>query len=248
MISVIMPVFNNLKYLKESIDSILNQTFTDFEFIIIDDGSEEPVYDFVKSYDDSRIIVKRNDSNRGLTESLNLCLDIAQGDVIARHDGDDISLPTRFEKQVDAFKDNIGLVTTWAYCIDKHGNKLENNVFTEELMKKPASYIKEHMLGGGRGHVMGPSAMYTREVFDKIGYYDEYFFYSQDYNYWLRLFRHFDLAILEDILFLHRVHKGMGRKMRPEKYRVTGKKRGKLIHSRAEKYTIIKNKGDYCDE
>lgn len=244
MISVIMPVFNNLKYLKESIDSILNQTFTDFEFIIIDDGSEEPVYDFVKSYDDSRIIVKRNDNNLGLTESLNICLDIAKGDIIARHDGDDISLPTRFEKQVAAFKENIGLVTTWAYCIDKNKTILPGR-FTDELMKQSASYIKKHMLGGGRSIVMGPSAMYLRKVFEKIGYYDEYFFYSQDYNYWLRLFRHFDLEVLEDVLFLHRVHKGMGRKKRPEKYRITGPNRLKLIHERAKKYTVIKNKGDY---
>jgi len=245
MISVIMPVFNNLRYLKESIDSILNQTFEDFEFIIIDDGSEEPVYDFIKSYDDPRIVLRKNKENRGLTESLNLCLDLAQGDFIARHDGDDVSLPTRFEEQLKGFKDNVGLVTTWAYTIDKNGNKLDER-FTRDLIKQPAAEIKKIMLGGGRSIVMGPSAMYSRKVFETIGYYDEFFFYSQDYNYWLRVFRHFDLAVIEKILFMHRAHKGMGRKIRPEKYRVTGPARAKAIYERAENYTVIKTKGDYC--
>ena len=244
-----MPVYNNLKYLKKSVDSVLNQTFSDFEFIILDDASEEPVWDFLNEYDDERIILRQNKRNLGLTRSLNICLDMAKGDIIARQDGDDISAESRFEKQLEGFKDHVGLVTTWGENINEEGNiEKKYNRFTHDLIRTPADQIKKLMLSGGRSIVMGPSAMYSREVFEKIGYYDEYFYFSQDYNYWLRVFRHFDLKVVEKILYYMRAHQENSRKKMPERYGpIKGKARLDMIHKRADKFTIIKTKGGFSN-
>lgn len=99
-ISVIMPVYNGEKYLRETIDSILCQTFTDFEFIIINDASKDSTEDIIKSYKDDRIVYLKNEQNLGVAGTLNRGLDTAKGEYIARMDADDIALPERFEKQV----------------------------------------------------------------------------------------------------------------------------------------------------
>ena len=91
LVSVFMPVYNNLEYLKSSVDSILLQTHQDIEFIIVDDCSTEPVWDFLNSYNDSRLILKRNKENSGAVVSINNCLDVARGDYLARQDSDDVS-------------------------------------------------------------------------------------------------------------------------------------------------------------
>ncbi|HXK49687.1 MAG TPA: glycosyltransferase family 2 protein, partial [Clostridiales bacterium] len=107
-ISVIMSVYNSEQYLQESIDSILDQTFNDFEFIITDDCSTDGSFEIIKSYAmlDKRIKYFRNSENIGLTKSLNLMLDIAKGKYIARMDSDDISMPDRFSKQFDFMENN----------------------------------------------------------------------------------------------------------------------------------------------
>ena len=101
-ISVIMTVYNTEeKYLREAIESVLNQTFSDFEFIIVDDGSTNNAVEVVKSYRDERIKLVLNGKNLGMAKSSNIGLEMAQGEYIARMDSDDISLPERFEKQVE---------------------------------------------------------------------------------------------------------------------------------------------------
>jgi glycosyltransferase involved in cell wall biosynthesis len=105
-----MPVYNCELYIKEAIYSILNQTFTDYELIIIDDCSTDSTADIIKDYSDSRIIFFEKDSNSGYTNSLNYGLSVAKGEYIARMDGDDISLPTRLEKQVHFLNSNPDIV------------------------------------------------------------------------------------------------------------------------------------------
>ena len=103
-ITVLMPVYNCELYIKEAIDSILNQSFSDFEFIIIDDASSDSTVSIIKAYDDPRIQLIVKQQNSGYTNSLNYGLSIAKGEYIARMDGDDISFSERFEKQI-AFLD-----------------------------------------------------------------------------------------------------------------------------------------------
>ena len=105
-ISVVMAVFNGAKFINESVDSILCQTFEDFEFIIIDDGSTDETVALVRKYQDERIIIYQNEQNVGLTKSLNLGLRLARGRFIARQDADDISLGQRFERQIEFLSKN----------------------------------------------------------------------------------------------------------------------------------------------
>lgn len=98
-ISVLMPVYNSEKYLNEAIESILNQTFVDFEFIIINDASNDNSENIIESYQDSRIKYFKNEKNLGVAKTLNKGLKLAQGKYIARMDSDDISLPERLYKQ-----------------------------------------------------------------------------------------------------------------------------------------------------
>ncbi len=127
-VSVIMSVYNGIQFLGRAIESILAQTEEDFEFIIIDDGSTEPVYDKIKSYPDDRIRAYRKGKNRGLTVRLNTCLQLAKGDFIVRMDGDDISLPQRIEKQVAKFEEGVGFVGCWASSIDAMGKPIQHFV------------------------------------------------------------------------------------------------------------------------
>ena len=101
-----MSVRNNESFVSKSIDSILNQTYRNFEFLIVDDFSDDNTYKIIKEYEkkDNRIKVFKNDENLGLTKSLNNLITVAKGKIIARQDGDDISLKQRFLKQVNYFQ------------------------------------------------------------------------------------------------------------------------------------------------
>ena len=107
-VSVLMPAYNVEKYVGAAIESILNQTFSDFEFIIINDGSTDDTANIIKKYaaQDKRIRFIDNHENRGFIARLNDCLDLARGKYVAKMDSDDISLPERFAKQVDFLNTN----------------------------------------------------------------------------------------------------------------------------------------------
>ena len=121
-ITVLMSVYNGERYLRESVDSILNQTYTDFEFIIIDDGSTDSTQSIIEEYSakDKRIITMQNNQRIHLTKSLNLGLKKARGVYIARQDADDISLPERLQTQITYMENNedIGILGTSVELID----------------------------------------------------------------------------------------------------------------------------------
>ena len=124
-VSVILPVYNAEKFLKEAIDSILNQTFTDFELLLINDGSTDRSEEIIKSYNDKRISYAKNEKNSGLINTLNRGIDLARGEYIARMDGDDIALPERFELQVKhLIKSDAAILATTYYSVDETGNAL----------------------------------------------------------------------------------------------------------------------------
>lgn len=114
-VSVILPVYNGAEYLRDCLDSLMHQTFGDFELVIIDDCSTDQTPDIIKQYSDTRIRYFKNDTNSGIVFSLNKAISLSQGEYIARMDADDICLPERLEKQV-AFLDehsDFGLISTW---------------------------------------------------------------------------------------------------------------------------------------
>ena len=114
-VSVLMPLYKtNECFLREAIESILNQTFTDFEFLILDDCPEDSRERIVQSYKDKRIKYSKNEHNLGITPTRNKLIDMAKGEYLAIFDHDDISLPTRLEKEVKYLDENpdVGVVGT----------------------------------------------------------------------------------------------------------------------------------------
>jgi len=185
-ISVIMGVYNSQdEYkLRKSIESILNQTYTNFEFIICNDCSTKefikPVLEEYKNKD-SRIIVIENETNKGLAYSLNHCLEHATGKYIARQDDDDISLPTRFKKEVDILDKNqeISIVGSniWLY---------DNNQITGKRDMKEYPIKKNLLFGVTFAH---PTIMVRKEAFDKVGNYsiDPIIRRTEDYDLYFKL-------------------------------------------------------------
>ena len=197
-ISVIMSVYNGERYLREAIDSILNQTFADFEFIIVNDGSTDSSPEIIRSYDDERIRVINNETNIGLTKSLNKAITEARGEYIARQDADDISLPNRFEEQTMYFKHypETALLGTSKYVIDEDGKILGKRVSPANPSK---SLLKANVLTHG-------SVMFKKAIVDELGGYNEILRYSQDYELWLRIAKHYEVRNLKQVLYKSRHH------------------------------------------
>lgn len=200
-VSIIMPVYNGIQFIDKAIQSILNQTERDFEFIIIDDGSTEPVFDKIKKYTDSRIRAYREDKNRGFAINLNRCLDLVKGYFVMRMDDDDISCPERIEKQLKKFESGVGFVGCWAKSIDLQDNSIVSYVETD--CRSSDADIKN--IYPYKHCMADPTLIYSKEAVDKVGYYDTEVFNAVDYNYVRRIQQFFEGRIVEEILYCRRV-------------------------------------------
>ena len=184
-VSVVMSTHNDEAFLSIAIQSILAQTITHLEFIIVDDGSTDQTSSILKYYEgiDNRVHVYRRDCH-GLTKSLNFALRKARGSYIARMDSDDVAYKNRFEKQLEFlnFRKNIVACGTQANYIDFKGRLL----FRRNLPTKHEDIESCH-LGTLGGFIIHPSSMIRRDALIKIGGYDESFAKAQDYDLWFRL-------------------------------------------------------------
>jgi hypothetical protein len=202
-----LSVFNGQGYLPQALDCILGQTLTDLEFLVIDDGSADASWDILsaRAERDQRLALIKNEANIGLTRSLNLGLERAQGELIARQDVDDLSLPTRLEKQA-AFMDahpEVALLGTAALRIDGAGDPLPT------IGRHPCGdqAIRLKMLM--QNAFFHASAMVRRAVLVDHGLaYDPAMTYSQDYDLWSRVMQHGQAANLHEPLIKFRVHVG----------------------------------------
>lgn len=201
-VSVIMAVKNGERFLREAVESILVQTFTDFEFIIIDDGSADKTADMLKafSYKDPRVKIITNAHNVGLTKSLNIGLRVARGEYIARMDADDVAMPERFEKQVKFLDEHadIGVVGAWAKVVDDSGVEVDRFDWETD-----ARIVKKNLIKWN--NIIHSLAMMRRSVIDKVGGYDESFQYAQDYDLWLRIAVANKLCNLPEFLLYYRM-------------------------------------------
>lgn len=204
-ISVLMAVYNGSRYIAEAIDSVLNQTFTDFEFLIIEDGSTDNTLQILQDYAnrDSRIKLIQNEQNIGLTKSLNKGLSLAQGKYIARQDADDVSLPHRFEQQVAVFEQNPAavLVSCSLELIDATGKTVGKQLRQNCQLHHIAWYLLFYNYLAGHSQVM-----FAKQPALELGGYCEQRRYSQDYELWCRLIQVGEVVILPDILLQHRMH------------------------------------------
>ena len=190
-----MPVYNASSFLKESIDSILSQSFTDFEFLIINDGSTDPSANIIDSYTDYRIKHIKFPVNGGITKALNTGLDIAQGEYIARMDADDLALPQRLEKQVMFMDQNpdVGVSGTWVEYFGKR----------KGVMMAPQNHkeiLWTLLFGSPFFH---PSVIMRTKLIREIKYPSD-FPHAEDYALWMKLSDRTQFANLSEPLLKYR--------------------------------------------
>lgn len=215
-ISVVMSAYNAEKYIKIAIQSVLRQTYQDFEFIIINDGSTDNTLSVVKEFKDRRIKIVENAENIGLTSSLNNGIAIAKGEYIARMDADDVSLPLRFETQIKFLSRNpdYALIGSSFYQIDETGEIVSFTKVLTENSEINSNLIHQNWFGHG-------SVMMRKTAFVECGGYSSNFKYAQDYDLWLRISEKFKVANNEEPLYSWRMLKdsiSTGKKEEQRKY------------------------------
>jgi glycosyltransferase involved in cell wall biosynthesis len=196
-ISVVMAVHNTERFLRQAMGSILNQTYSDFELIVVDDASSDGSSAILDSYDDPRIVRITNGQNLGLTRSLNRGLSVAHGEFIARHDADDVSHPERFRQQLALIttRSTLGLVTSSYDVIDRHGQLLDTVPLPTSNSALQTELERYNCFCHG-------AVMFRRDCAKKIGcYYCESFPVAQDYDLWLRIAEHHELGSIAEPLY-----------------------------------------------
>ena len=202
-VSVLVPAYNAMKYLPETISSVLDQTYQDFEIIIVNDGSSDGIEAWAKQLVDSRIKFI-SQSNQGLANARNTGLSKAQGEYIAFMDADDLWLPTKLEKQVQILDNdrNIGLVYTWIAIIDENGN-LQGKVRKNRVQGNVWLKLTTHNIVE-----CGSVALVRSECFGKVGLFDESlpFSCSEDWDMWLRIAAYYSFGLVKEPLVHYRKH------------------------------------------
>lgn len=225
LISVLLPVFNSEKYLGEAIKSILDQTFTDFELLVIDDGSTDSSVAIARSFPDKRIHVIANKKHQGLVPVLNQGLRVAKGKYLARMDSDDISLPCRLEKQFAFMEEHpeIGICGTW-YRVFGPGVR-------ERLFTRPITPTADKALLPFGDPIHHPTAMVRLELLRRFNLeYDSSYRHLEDWEFWNRCSKFFDFANIGEVLFLYRFHnEQVGHLYKPEQIIQTKRVQGECI-------------------
>lgn len=201
-VSVVLSVFNGEKYLEEAIQSILGQSYRDFELIIVSEhGTSAESLEIISSFADARILHICNQERLGFIRSLNLALSKVRGRYIARMDGDDVCDERRFERQVRFLEEHrdIAAVGSDILLIDGGGGKIMNNRYPHS----PAAIRWEMFFRSAIAH---PSAMFRSEIISKVGAYDESTSLAEDYSLWLRILQVSELANIPEPLLSYRVH------------------------------------------
>ena len=200
-VTVLIPAYNGGPLLRKAVDSILVQTFTDFECLVIDDGSTDGAVDALAAVRDPRLRIVRNPRNLGLISTLNRGLELARAPLVARMDADDISLPRRLEVQVGAFASDaqLAIVGSWAQYIDQWGA-------TGPLLRSPLSYddILAHCLLSSP--FIHPTVMFRVDAVRKIGGYPCNAHHAEDYALWLEVVAKHLCINLPEVLLHYRIH------------------------------------------
>lgn len=210
-ISVIMPVYNSAKYLQESVQSILDQTFNDFELLLINDCSTDNslslMYDLQKK--DNRIVIINQETNSGPAVARNVGLDKARGEYIAIMDSDDIAIKTRFEEQITVFKDpKIGICGSW---YTEFGENLKNHLVKSPIQPNAIkiAFLTYDCLGNS-------TVMFRKNILEGFRFNLNYIV-CEDYNFWCELLLKTSCSIIPKSLVQYRVHSGGISKMKIEK-------------------------------
>lgn len=197
-VTVLMSVFNDAPFLRTAVDSILGQSFRDFEFLIVDDGSRDESRAILESYSDPRIRLLPNAENIGLTRSLNRGLSEARGELVARMDGNDISFPERLARQVEFFDRHrdVAAAGVQVQIVDVQGKRLRR-----AEVPRPTTDLGVMFWQMFTSPLVHPGSMFRREVvWGELGGYNETFRTGQDAELWLRVARRHRVTNLSDQL------------------------------------------------
>jgi glycosyltransferase involved in cell wall biosynthesis len=205
LVSVVMSVYNGSEWLDQAIQSIVHQTYTNWEFIIVDDGSDAPAKQILNKYkSDPRFTIITNSERKGLTKNLNLAIEKTSGEYIARMDADDISLPGRFQKQVDYLNQHkyVSVISGFIIFMDENGSL--TGPWPDDRKNVSWSQINSALPSGCC--LAHPSVMIRKEIFQTY-HYNELQTHSQDWDLWLQLAA--DNKIIEkipEVILHYRVH------------------------------------------
>ncbi|HJD55965.1 MAG TPA: glycosyltransferase [Rickettsia endosymbiont of Pyrocoelia pectoralis] len=201
-VSVIIATYNRDKFIGEAVQSILNQTYKDFEIIIVDDGSNDSTKEIIASLKDPRINYYYQE-NKGRSKARNKALELARGKYITFLDSDDLYLPNKLEIQVDYMEKNsdIYMIYTSAYCIDEVGNSLKH-----KYEAKTSGRIYKDIAFFVPVTITLPTVMVRREVFEKAGNFDEVMYRFEDTDMWRRISKHYEIGAISEFTCKLRTH------------------------------------------
>jgi glycosyltransferase involved in cell wall biosynthesis len=203
-----MPVYNGEKYLNEAIESVLNQTFKEYEFLIIDSDSQDKSVEIIREYKDSRIQLIVDNEKLNLAETLNWGLKLARGKYIARMDCDDICLPNRLEKQYEFMEKNleVGVCGSWINQIGEGVNGISKLPVDQDEIACKLLFANI---------VAHPTIMFRKQFLDKHNIrYSPKFKAAEDYELWSKCVKLTRIAVIPEALLFYRVHKGNASKLR----------------------------------
>ena len=224
LVTVLMPVYNGEKYLKKAIESILSQTFKEFEFFIIDDGSVDKSAEIIKSFNDARIRLESNRANLGLIKTLNKGLGMSKGKYIARMDCDDISLPNRLSAQVSFMEKHpeIGVCGSWVKIIG-----LKN----EFINKYPQNNEEARAYLLFNTPLAHPAVIIRKSILESCQFkYDEKYKHAEDYELWSRIIDYAQISNIPKVLLHYRMHReSVSKKNSSEQAENSNKVRSKLL-------------------
>lgn len=201
-VSVVIPTYNRSTLLVRAVESVLGQSFKDFEIIVVDDASTDDTYSVVRSFRDPRIVYVRNDSNKGVSASRNVGISLSKGEFVAFLDSDDVWLPSKLDKQLLLFSgdSDIGMVYTGEVFVNERGEKIR------EMVPKYRGYIFNVLLG--KNFISPSSVMVRREVFYRVGLFNEELSYREDYELWLRIAKKYKVDAVCEPLTIRYIHTG----------------------------------------
>lgn len=201
LVSIVLPVYNGERFLSASIDSVIAQTFRNWELLILDDCSTDSSPEIAKEYaqNDPRIIYHRNEKNLRLPGNLNKGFSLARGSYLTWTSDDNMYRPTAIEKMVTALQTHPNAHLAFASCrtIDENDNPVDYISVNERSKKR--------IVGTDS---VGACFLYTRKAYETVGDYDTEYILVEDFDYWQRIFHHFDTVAIEEILYDYRFHSG----------------------------------------
>jgi glycosyltransferase involved in cell wall biosynthesis len=203
-VSVIIPVYNGERFIAQAVNSVLGQTFRDFELIVVDDGSTDRTPDILKKYGSRLTYIGQ--PNRERSAARNTGIRHSEGEYLAFLDADDLCLPERLQRQVEILDQfpEVGLVHGWTYFIDETGQKA--TIGKKEMLSslESGARVFESLLF--KNVIASPTVMIRRSCIDTVGFFDESLTYVEDWDMWLRIAIQYHVALIPEPLACYRIN------------------------------------------